>query len=78
MISLNSNQIVYNVDPLTTAYPFGRDVQQFCFNASEWYVQQRAFHDVAMQFGYLCLIVGAIIGALAGYYYAKRKYGCSK
>ena len=47
MISLSSNQVVFNVDPLTTAYPFGRDVQQFCFNASEWFVQQQAFKDVA-------------------------------
>jgi len=75
MIQLSSSdQIVFHADPLTTAYPFGREVEQFCFNASQWYVQQQAFKDVAMQLGYFCLVVGAIIGALAGYYYAKRKY----
>jgi len=75
MISLSSDQIVYNVDPLTTAYPFGSGASGFCFNATQWFAQQQQFYDIAMLFGYFCLTIGAIVGVFAGYYYAKRKYG---
>lgn len=78
MIQLsNSNQIVLH-QTLDDPFAMGEGVNQFCFNATQWMAQQQKFYDVAMQFGYFCLVAGAIIGALAGFYYAKRKYGCSE
>lgn len=73
MIQLNSNQVVLK-QVLDNPFAMGENVDQFCFNATQWIAQEQAFRETAMQFGYFCLIVGAIIGALVGYYYAKRKY----
>ena len=71
--------IISNLLPLSDdPFAMGDGVTSFCFNATEWLVQQQQFTDTAMRFGYFCLIAGAIIGALTGYYYAKRKYGCSE
>ena len=71
------NQIVLTVDPLTTANPFfgSAAITEWCMNSSEWIYQHQAFHQTAMQFGYFCLVVGAFVGFISGYYYAKRKYG---
>lgn len=55
-----------------------RVAYEVCYNATEWIAVSQEFHNTAMQFGYFCLIVGGIVGALVGYYYAKRKYGCSE
>jgi len=52
--------------------------EQICYNTTEWFAISQGFRDTAMQFGYFCLIVGGILGALTGYYYAKRKYGRSQ
>jgi ABC-type xylose transport system permease subunit len=68
-----SNQVVLH-QVLENPFAMGENVEQMCFNATQWLAQQQQFRETAMQFGYFCLIVGCIIGALAGYYYAKRKY----
>jgi len=72
-----SSQIVFTVDPLTTANPFfgSANISQFCINATEWIQQKQAFEHVAFQLGYFCLVVGAFIGFIAGYYYCKGRYG---
>lgn len=72
-------QVIFTTDPIGNANPWGNlEVQRFCFNATEWEAQNRAFTDVALQLGYFCLAVGFIIGIIAGYLWAKRKYGCSE
>ena len=71
-----SGQIVFVTDPIGNANPFGNvNVSEFCFNASEWLVQQQQFREVALQLGYFALVVGFLMGLVAGYYYCKRKYG---
>jgi len=72
-----SSQIILSTDPMTAANPFlgSADIPRFCLNASEWIAQQQAFREMAMQLGYFCLITGAFVGFISGYYYAKRKYG---
>lgn len=77
MIIHSSSQVVLH-GAMEDPFAMGDNVREFCFNATQWMAQQQAFMDTAKQFGYFCLIVGAIIGALAGYYYAKRKYGSSE
>ena len=74
MIQLSSDQVILK-QVLADPFAMGENVSTFCFNTTQWLAQQQQFYDVAMQFGYFCLTVGGIIGALAGYYYAKRKYG---
>ena len=74
----SSNQIQFLKDPLTDAYPFGREVNEFCFNTSQWIAQQRAFHDVAMQFGYIALAIGFLLGMSIAYRIFWVKYGRSK
>jgi len=73
MIIHSSNQVVLR-QILDDPFAMGEGVREFCFNATQWMAQQQQFQETAMQFGYFCLIVGGIIGALTGYYYAKRKY----
>jgi hypothetical protein len=72
-----SNQIILSTDPLSGANPFfgSANVTSFCLNASQWTAQQKAFEQVAFQLGYFCLVVGAVIGFIAGYIYVKRRYG---
>ena len=72
-----SSQIVLSTDPMTTANPFlgSAGITSWCMNVTEWYQQQLAFQHVAMQLGYFCLITGAFVGFIAGYYYCKGKYG---
>jgi len=71
------NQIVLATDPMTTANPFlgSAAVSEWCMNSSEWLQQQQAFEHTAMQLAYICLIVGAFVGFVSGYYYSKRRYG---
>lgn len=70
-----SGQIILTTDPLGNANPFGDEhVYEFCINASQWAAQQQSFRDVAYQLGVLCLIVGFIIGVIAGYYLCKNRY----
>jgi hypothetical protein len=72
-------QITLITDPFANANVWGNpEVERFCFNASEWVVQNQAFKDVAIQLGYFCLAAGWIIGALTVYFMLKRKYGSSK
>jgi ABC-type xylose transport system permease subunit len=44
-------------------------------NSIELIQMSQAWHDLAMQLGWFCLIVGFIIGVTAGYWYSRRKYG---
>jgi hypothetical protein len=72
-----SSQIVLATDPMTTSNPFlgSGAINQMCLNATEWIADQHAFQQTAMQFGYFCLVTGAFVGFIAGYFYAKRRYG---
>jgi hypothetical protein len=72
-----SSQIVLATDPMTTANPFlgSAAIGQMCLNKTEWIAEQHVFQQTAMQFGYFCLVTGAFVGFIVGYYYSKRRYG---
>jgi hypothetical protein len=69
-------QIILNNNPAFNLLPFAMSpgAQGFCFNVNEWVALQAQFREVAMQFGYFCLIVGICGGLYIGWQLAKRKY----
>lgn len=50
-------------------------LEQTTNNSLELIQMSQAWHDLAMQLGWFCLIVGFVIGVSAGYLYSRRKYG---
>lgn len=38
-------------------------------------VDVQVFQQTTIHLAYICLITGAVIGFISGYYYAKRRYG---
>jgi hypothetical protein len=76
---MNPYQIVFENDPLNQSYfGFGGQIQNITLNITQWNQQIQMFHNVAMQFGYICLGLGLIFGIVIGFGIAKWYYGRSK
>jgi len=70
-----SDTITFLTDPIGNANPIaGVHISRFCFNVTEWAAQRAEFKEVALQLGWICLVVGFAIGAVSVYFYMRSKY----
>jgi hypothetical protein len=66
-----TNSLDFNLSPLAMS----PGTERFCLNATELSAQYKQVFNTSMQFGYICLAVGLIIGLAVMYFYMRNKYG---